>query len=1687
MKRLAYMIAFLFLIGGLLAAVDPGTHAERTDQFYDNSGMTMDGGPVRITEGGGADTSYYFKVGRNVPISEAYLNISTRNTIDGGALQDPYVDIGVDGRSEWEFTGEGYGMFGEQHYFDDDRSRISMNFPSSGGYNSNNDILIPEGAEINEAEINIMGRFIPQSISTYKAMDDPSSVALTGYAMEHGDIDLDGDIDIVVTYIRNDRILWFENPSDMSKKWPVHTVYSGYYVDEAYGLDLGDVDGDGDLDIATTSYNRGYVMYIRNNNKGASWSMYRFYTGFSYAGPVKIADMDLDGNPDFVVAPYYCYLYYRDEFLYWFKAPDDPNTTYGWSAKRIAQAPTYYIYPYLGLDVGDLNADGYPDVAISLYPRYTWYGNYNRVYVYWNPKSGSTWSQKTVDNSAQRAFNLAIGDLTGDGLNDIAAATYDGGKVTLYTNSDNGSSWSESTIGSISYPRYVRIMDFDKDGKNDTIAGGGSGSYELAAFYQGSSSWTKHSITTEVMNPQAFSVFDMDKDGDHDFMASGISASQLVKIETLTTSPPTFNLTWLEDGGVKDIRALDYHDMNSDGKTDIILAGFSTGWIGWMENDDNPYDSPGDLHKIGVIGNPIKVMAADVDGDDDKDIVALSSGGTVAWWENNGDPYSMWQQYIVATGVPSAYSMYAGDFTGDGQADVVTSSAGGYYNCYIRLYKSPTNPKSVTSWSYKTIASGMQYLKNVWADDMDLDGDLDVLAVYGSYGSGAVVYYRNPLPSGTPMSGTWSSVNIGGGMYYPEDVKTIDITDDGYPDVVTTGSYYYSSVRWFESPGPTGGWTGRILYSGSYDWNLAVGDIGDDGYADIVFNRGSYSSPSSVYWYEEPEDYAQSWIGHSLGGYSGTWALGVQDLDNDGLAEIMSTSRSLDEIRSYKINAIYPQDVALDVGGDESSPDWEMSGNLKGRAKIEFKEALQDVVDTVPTGVSRITDKYGTTMLSIPMEVYSRTLGKIALEGISITYNATVRIDRNGEGQKLAQVLDRIIPDHVGSDPYIRVYVSVGARSAGEAYISDLSVEFNAIPRQTKPLPDFVVDEDSTVLIDKDLTEYFRDDYTAPEDLTFKIRLGGPFASKINAYIMNDKVYLDSTLTKDFYTRSSTTDIIGRILVEDDGGPNNVPSRTFYTQEFPIVVKPVNDPPVRTGEVLPTFQAKEGSTVTVGNLNDYDLFFDVDGDKLTYMLVPDLDFDSYDQGADFDITYYPKDGALEVSLSEYSDWTGTVKVRLYATDQPTFNLNEDPFVDFMVDVVNTNDIPYWLDIPDVKVQEDVPANRILELSQYTGDMDTPRSDLKISLIDYTNKSFLTLSTDKTQSGLLYVSFAPRVENWHGRTTASLILDDGEFQVDASFDVIVEPVDDLPHVWINEPIENSRIEPGFFSIVGEANDVEGIDYVEVLYNGEWRLAQGTNSWGVTLEAAGQDEMQESVPIQVRASDGENFAYSYVNITILPLEKEENPDFDGDGYPNLIDAFPFDVSEWSDRDKDDVGDNSDAFPDNPEWSLDSDKDTFADKADTDPFDPELWDDQDRDGRNDFLPPISRQEEDEGGTSYTWPILLFVIAALLLLITVVSLVMFIRKRKASKDPVRMAKYYAKQQRLRERRHELIEKLPLAKIMEKLPGATTSQPSSSLPMPSRPGMPFRGPPGGMRPMQALPPPPMRGGRPPMNRPPGL
>ena len=58
-----------------------------------------------------------------------------------------------------------------------------------------------------------------------------------------------------------------------------------------------------------------------------------------------------------------------------------------------------------------------------------------------------------------------------------------------------------------------------------------------------------------------------------------------------------------------------------------------------------------------------------------------------------------------------------------------------------------------------------------------------------------------------------------------------------------------------------------------------------------------------------------------------------------------------------------------------------------------------------------------------------------------------------------------------------------------------------------------------------------------------------------------------------------------------------------------------------------------------------------------------------------------------------------------------------------------------------------------------------------------------------------------------------------------------------------------------------------------------------------------------------------------------------DFDDDGTPDYLDAFPVDPAEQADTDGDGVGDHADALPEDPDETLDTDGDGVGNNSDSD----------------------------------------------------------------------------------------------------------------------------------------------------------
>ena len=129
-------------------------------------------------------------------------------------------------------------------------------------------------------------------------------------------------------------------------------------------------------------------------------------------------------------------------------------------------------------------------------------------------------------------------------------------------------------------------------------------------------------------------------------------------------------------------------------------------------------------------------------------------------------------------------------------------------------------------------------VQDMYAEDVDSDGDIDVLAV-ANIGDD-ITWWR--IRQNFVLNPSWTSSDINTAANGAEAVHVGDIDGDGDLDVVAA-LYNDNQVAWYENDGTPsdGGWTHHIVkdYSGNGIEDLFVADIDDDGDLDIISADGS--------------------------------------------------------------------------------------------------------------------------------------------------------------------------------------------------------------------------------------------------------------------------------------------------------------------------------------------------------------------------------------------------------------------------------------------------------------------------------------------------------------------------------------------------------------------------------------------------------------------------------------------------------------------------------------------------------------------------------------------------------------------------------------------------------------------------------------------------------------------------------
>ena len=631
---------------------------------------------------------------------------------------------------------------------------------------------------------------VANSDGTYQAPVPYLSADVNIRAIVAGEFNHDGNPDVAVADSRE--ILVFLGNGDGTLRVPVSYAVGpgisgspGLPWDDIYrwglrSLAIGDFNGDSHADIAFSNGFNGAGVLLGHGN-GAFSPPLTFAAGSVYANGVAVGDLNRDGKPDLVVANHCldssCLTGAAVVLLGNGDGTFRPGVSYtsGWPAAN-------------SVAVGDLNADGIPDLAIA------------------NPGGGASYRARAG------ATSILLGN--GDGSF--------GGPVVYPSEL---APWTE--------PSSVAVADFNRDGKLDVSVmnrcldwGEEEGTVSI---FLGTGTGTLRTPPTMFATvdecSSGMAVADLDLDGNPDVAVSSIfSYAALGGASVLIGNGDGSLHAARRVGSGGDSVSVAVSDLNRDGKADLAVANdcesygaCQRGSIGVLLGKGNGTFQPPRIYYAG--SDQINVVAtADFNHDGKPDLVFSGRQtsyeiGVLLAEENSG--YRL--HYVYPTSSVSSFA--AEDFNLDGNLDLVIapglgaqSGAAVFLGDGTGSFHPPVDYGSRDP--YGKSAAAAADLNGDGKPDLIIANPLQVMLGNGDGTFQPVVQYSTPYLQST------------------ERVLIGDFNSDGKPDLVIS--------RFFSALLLPGQGDGTFLPAIPYSGGLTVAaDFNGDGTVDMVSGGGT--------------------------------------------------------------------------------------------------------------------------------------------------------------------------------------------------------------------------------------------------------------------------------------------------------------------------------------------------------------------------------------------------------------------------------------------------------------------------------------------------------------------------------------------------------------------------------------------------------------------------------------------------------------------------------------------------------------------------------------------------------------------------------------------------------------------------------------------------------------------------------
>lgn len=274
--------------------------------------------------------------------------------------------------------------------------------------------------------------------------------------------------------------------------------------DEHQMMATADINGDGKLDVLSTSYVSGEVSILLGNGDGTFKSEQRMPVG-PYPSSVALVDVTGDGVLDLVTA------HYTTGEVAIFKGNNDGTFT-AYKRMPVGDFPS-------AVAVVDVNGDGVPDMVTA-------HMNANQVHVFIGAADGTYALSATVPVGDGPA-SLAVRALSPGRMPAIVTANFNSNDVSILANAGHGIFQPEVRIAAADGPAAIALADADGDGSIDIVTANARANSVSLLRGHGDGTFDAARSLTVGKQPAAIVVTDVTGDRKPDLLTANFGSSDI--------------------------------------------------------------------------------------------------------------------------------------------------------------------------------------------------------------------------------------------------------------------------------------------------------------------------------------------------------------------------------------------------------------------------------------------------------------------------------------------------------------------------------------------------------------------------------------------------------------------------------------------------------------------------------------------------------------------------------------------------------------------------------------------------------------------------------------------------------------------------------------------------------------------------------------------------------------------------------------------------------------------------------------------------------------------------------------------------------------------------------------------------------------------------------------------------------